>query len=410
MSKCVLSVAALLLLIATPLRAQQPGPGIGGGGSGVGSAAGADRRQMEEDIEIMRRLLSRALAGARADGSMNFLSSAAKALHSVAASPQVGRIHTWDSDGSITARLLGGQFATIHGVNLEGVYLKGYGVVYTVTLPPEVLRTKTGAAPPTAKRLSDWERVRKEIRGDKTEATHSVLPAPPSLTETILHVLARNGRHFTQLGANEKLTVVVTFREPQQGTGSGGAGPGGMGGMSMGGGMMGAGARPRSGKYSPGAGMPGAPMMQPSSSVRDYELAGDLHLKQNHIGEALTAYKNALDILAKVSGPASDAQRRTIYSKLARAYLGMIDHLDQKKQEQIVNRAIEFLRNAQHPKGGEQPMASTHLPARLIISAPKSLLDQVGSGKMTFEDFRRAASVESVPATTVSQTPASKPR
>jgi hypothetical protein len=34
------------------------------------------------------------------------------------------------------------------------------------------------------------------------------------------------------------------------------------------------------------------------------------------------------------------------------------------------------------------------VPAKLIVSATKRQLDQVASGKMSFEDFRQAVSVE----------------
>jgi len=34
------------------------------------------------------------------------------------------------------------------------------------------------------------------------------------------------------------------------------------------------------------------------------------------------------------------------------------------------------------------------LPSKLIISAPKRLLDQVGAGKIPYADFRRQATVD----------------
>ena len=40
------------------------------------------------------------------------------------------------------------------------------------------------------------------------------------------------------------------------------------------------------------------------------------------------------------------------------------------------------------------PAQSAPLPSKLIISAPKKLLDDVASGKMSFEEFKKAVSVE----------------
>jgi hypothetical protein len=46
------------------------------------------------------------------------------------------------------------------------------------------------------------------------------------------------------------------------------------------------------------------------------------------------------------------------------------------------------------PAPAAKPVAA--LPIKLIISAPKKLLDEAGKGKMTFEEFRRRASVETL--------------
>src|SRR5205823_4232721 len=47
--------------------------------------------------------------------------------------------------------------------DVEGVYLKGHGVVYTLTLPP--MPQDQPKAPSASKALSDWERARLELRG-----------------------------------------------------------------------------------------------------------------------------------------------------------------------------------------------------------------------------------------------------
>ena len=46
---------------------------------------------------------------------------------------------------------------------IEGVHLKGYGVVYTLTVPSSEQKIEAELAKPQRKRLTDWERIRTEI-------------------------------------------------------------------------------------------------------------------------------------------------------------------------------------------------------------------------------------------------------
>jgi hypothetical protein len=435
MSKRLLSVVALLLLLPAPLRAQQSNvvpvrlPAQTGG-------------RMEEDIEIMRRLLGRALAGTRMQACMachrspvSFtpdgktlasLFAPCPAIRAVAFSPDGKTLATQSVDGTVriwdpaTGKQLSTHPGTAHGIGaLEGVYLKGYGVVYTMTLPPQPHPVKPPPAKPAAKPLSDWERVRKEVRGDKADEPAPTPAVPPSLADIILHVLARNGQHFSQLSAKERITVVVTFREPHENVGQTSMTSAGLlalkgAGLPMAGGgtptdPMGGGlTNPMGGQNRPPAGL--FDKKQPPSSARDHELVGDLHLKQGATREAVKAYTSALNALADERGPASDAHRRTLYRKLAQAYLGMADRIPDS-HEKVIARAIEYLRRATlEPKAAEPAAASTRLPAKLIVFATKGLLDQVGSGKLTFEQFRQLAGVESVPALTLDRPASGKPR
>jgi hypothetical protein len=51
----------------------------------------------------------------------------------------------------------------------EGVYLKGYGVVYNLVLPPQPKpHAKEATAP--AKPVSEWDRIRKEMHGEKVSS------------------------------------------------------------------------------------------------------------------------------------------------------------------------------------------------------------------------------------------------
>jgi tetratricopeptide (TPR) repeat protein len=268
-----------------------------------------------------------------------------------------------------------GYYPASSSVDLEGVYLKGQGVVYTVTLPPLPQVPKVKPLRPAPKALTDWELYRKELRGEKAE-TPAKNPSPksPSLSEIILKALADNGHHFTQLGDNQTLTVVVTFRSrpghgPSQ---TSSIDPRGNGSQTSGEAEDPSGFRGR--KASSG------------STARDYELLGDLLVKQSKTDEAVKAYRKALDQKPEAK------QEVAIWRKLAQVYLTL-------GQDDAAQKAVESARKAgkKGAAGGTQkpaPARSSPLPAKLIISASKKLLNQAGTSKITFDEFKKAATVE----------------
>src|SRR5437763_703560 len=96
------------------------------------------------------------------------------------------------------------MYSSLEYAGAEGVYLKGYGVVYTATLPASARDVKPDAPRPAPKSLSEWERVRKQLHGEKVEpGPKDGGRASPSLTEKIAKVLADNGHHFSQLKEHE---------------------------------------------------------------------------------------------------------------------------------------------------------------------------------------------------------------
>jgi tetratricopeptide (TPR) repeat protein len=142
------------------------------------------------------------------------------------------------------------------------------------------------------------------------------------------------------------------------------------------------------------------------SSARDYELLGDLHEKQARLADAIEAYQKAV---AQNPDPKTAA---ALYRKLARASLSQAAELDAEAKKAAVAKALEYVKRLQE---AETPVAKpaaapvpVQLPAKLTISAPKKLLDLAGSGKISFEEFKKAATVDYLTFTAEGR-PAEKP-
>jgi tetratricopeptide (TPR) repeat protein len=320
-------------------------------------------------------------------------------------SPYIG-INTWPNNSLTTV-----QFPAA-----EGVYLKDQGVVFTLVLPPQA-HTKAASTAPADKPVSEWERVRKEVRGEKMDKAEGKPAQEPTVADLILKVLADNGRHLSQLGQDETVTVVVTFRDAEPAKGldpvwgqynikfnllldSHAAHPidltrltdiNSKSDMLL-----------RPGELVNPWTIPGQSYLRPadaepkkeqprevSASAKDNILLGDLQHKQGKYKEAVEAYKNALKNL----DPDKDQETyRQVSIKLAQVLLALGEAEEAKA---LLEKALEKKAPKEVAKQPEQPQpVATPLPAKLIISAPKKLLDQVGEGKITLEEFKKQATVD----------------
>jgi len=250
------------------------------------------------------------------------------------------------------------------GHSLEGVYLKGQGVVYTATLSS----LQTSAKAETARQpVSEWESVRRKLHNEKEEAKKPDANKPSALSDVLLKVLAENGHHFSQLGENESLTLVITVHDTNLRPTA-----------------LDTGVPVKAGSQPPVGGS------TVSSKVRDLELLGDLHMKQEHYGMARDAFRKAVELKP------GRKQTAVLARKLAQAYL-MLDNIEEARWalDQSLALMKENANAKDKPTTAPKP-ATVALPIKLIISAPKKLLDEAGKGKITAEEFRRKASVETM--------------
>ena len=333
------------------------------------------RRPVDEQIEVMRALLLRKLAGG---GGGTYSWTYPTLTGTVYVSGKTGELGLADSSTpALTGALQGNYYrAGTHGSSVEGVYLDGYGAVFTATMDavardprPKADGDKAAAA------MTEWERMQKALRGEPVDKPTTTAKEPP-LGDVILRLLADNGKHFTALKDDERLTVAVTFRgTPHSAT------------LSM------TGQSATTAIY--GTAMGGDVKEDRAGSQ---ESLGDLHLKQGQPQRAIEAYQKALSEArhdGKDAPEGADGRVHGAMLKLAQAYLaaGQLDKARQSMEEAAA------LKNKSAPQAktttGNKPAA---LPARLTVSATKRQVDDVGSGKITFDEFRKQATVEYVAA------------
>jgi hypothetical protein len=375
----LLLIPLILVFAPGPLNAQPTSEGIRMGPN-LRDARDTYYNKMYEDIEIFRRILGREL----------------QPLYPRVSYPNVTSnpfTTTFRSTNSTTSSDTGGGFLLLQEPNtyilasppnkeesfssLEGVYLKGQGVVYSATLASlhlpaksEVFRVGSGVSGLTiVTQESEWETIRRQVRKEKDKPKKLEVSKPPSLSEVLLKVLAENGHNFSQLGENESLTLVFTVHE---------ASPSAVAPKSGG----------RSAKTESNNANFGS-RSDPRSQQRDLELLGELHLKQGKYGEALEVFEKAIQLRADLNA------LPTLYRRQAQCYLA----LGQDEQaEAVLDQLRSLLRGAAGDKN-KPPLASkpaAALPVKLIIAVLKKQLDEVKQGKITFEEFRRQARVETL--------------
>jgi tetratricopeptide (TPR) repeat protein len=416
-------------------------------------------RQRYEEIEIMRRILGDGLRRVAHTSTGDGLGSARA---SAAGSPRGIVFADFDSDGHSDVVLtvpvqspqdyhawLGTRANNPHravpGIEtVEGFYLQRHGVVYTAGLLVHYLETAKPSSQPAQKPLSEWERVRKEMRGEQSQApSQRLTQARESLADALVRMLAENGHNFSSLAPDENVTVAVTLRqgmdcalchkmavsEPishwkgfvegfvdvtrEATSGSGN--------------LIRDVERQAANKGSSIVGkLEQAPTQmnrgRPSTEPENQALLGDLQMKQGRYKEAVEAYRKALEVLGNTADDAQVAAKllqtgladqsalqqqvliTELAAKLAQASLAGGDEdktlkaLEQlgashKRIESLYKKILEKKDRAQSGQSAARN-GQIELPAKLVVSARKRLLDQVGEGNISLADFKKAASIE----------------
>jgi len=299
----------------------------------------------------------------------------------------------------------------------EGVYLRGHGVVYSVSAPHPPSDPLGKGTTTDVKELSPWERARRELRGEKaTQPEKETVPGQTSLSETLLRLIAANGKNFSLLPANERITVAVTFRsnldcvkchqnpwkgEPRlKDPGAGGArlqrltdplvaeGPIHLRTTVFA-------TQPPSSGTEPGS--------TANAEIKNEVLLGDLHMKQGRYQEAAKTYSEAfkkqLDLLAppEKRTQAEVAKLLTAVEITHRLAQALLAQGKPEEARQVMSSGLKIAEAAVKLADGRKGTPGERgipLPSQLIVSVPKKLLGQVADGKISFEEFAESAPVE----------------
>jgi hypothetical protein len=456
-------LALMVGCFSSPVATAQQGPAVGGEfpfNFQFQSQRIVDSKAMWEDIEIFRRILDRSLHGwaggahSAEIGLEGFFTSTTGQQYFTGVQNPYQQYFTGVQNPYYTPRH---PQRARHSFVTEGNYLKGYGVVFTATLPwsgPVVEPSK-----PEPRSLSEWERVRKEIRGEKVEPR----PSPPqhgsSLAAVVLKVLAENGRHFSQLGENDRVTVAITLRPASAAPLATFQGNGSVGGLLELSNVMSA---LPSGTLNPVV-LPNGALNQlavpPNGTTQNLfqiissnnqsqatkqsqdaaaasqkaEAANLIHLgelrqKEGRNAEAADAYQKAIAACEKLlelkKQPGNSIQDFIAALNMAgdaRSKLAQVYYAQGKNDEAIrtleqIAKAYGALTQKAAPKAKPAPPKEAEL-GKLIISASKKTLDQVGAGKLSLDEFKKQVTIDywglpakgsAEPPATTSSTPAEK--
>jgi tetratricopeptide (TPR) repeat protein len=411
MMTCELVVAAALLAPGQVDNQDKPVDPLGGLSGGLRQTAKYQtvRQAADEQIEVMRALLRRKLGSPADVRSYGWTADAF-----APANPT--QQHQSSPFNSLLAPTADAQYNTAlqyYGQNrwqlahdepaVEAVYLDGVGAVFTVTLPATGRDPRPGSAgPKEVPGLTEWEKAQRALRGEPVPEKAAAAPKEPAVGDVILKLLADNGQHLTAVKNDERVVIAVTFRGPtavrppqvltnlRDTTSSSNST---LSGTTTGGTAT-----------SSGTVLFGGPTAigRNAADGQDQELLADLHLKQGQPQQAIDVLHKAIKQAEAELAMAGDdtahipraARLANLLAKLANAQLAAGKEDEARAS---LDRA-KGIREKPAKPANPAAKAANRLPARLTISAPKKLLDEVGGGKMSLDEFRKQVTVDYVPA------------
>jgi hypothetical protein len=411
--------------------------------------------EMVEDVEVMRRILNRAVGLPNEPATLVGLQSTLNPMHNDFGAQNRG---LWGGNTSLyplnqpsnlnqTTNYYGNQASLSYKLAdpFDGVYLRGHGIVYTLKIKSgdqyEVaeLRRRAGLATtcsvchakepvpaaklepqvPSQAQQTEWDRTRNDLRGlkepaaDKLQSTVDArdICKPGKLAVALIGALAKNGRHIRHLPPAESVTLVVTL--------DGLYGPARVA------------TQPLDENYDFGnflrsAGSGSGPAAQPNNapppapqsaewlagfSADETKLVavGDLHVKQGKSREAAETYRKALarfgNEVVKLSGPMSPSEVEGVKKNVADVRKKLAQTLLAAGDLDAAKRALDaaIATKVEVGQAGEKPAQTVPVPAKLVLTVKKSDLDQ--AERLSAADFRKLVIVE-----TVGLPPADKPK
>ncbi len=448
-----LPAAGLLALVAAAQldAAQKPGGTSPARPAADTAAAPKDAAaERSEDVEVLRRILNRSLGLPDRAAVQPYLLSPSDGhsgfggiggfggIQGLGGGQGFGGIGGFQgggiggfSGGGIGGYNSLGQQSTFYAAvpqigPLDGVYLPGHGVVFTLRVPEHaaivldpparvvglgdfcakchvvepVSRTALEPTAPADKPATEWDRVKDELQGKKPAAapkrpsrlTRQQICEPGNLAERLVEKLAENARHVRHLPPAEHVTVVVTFD--------------GLSGSAKDRVTIDLGATGDAAGGTRAASLPGKAGFLPDEAQQ--LTLGDLHLKQNKPREAAEAYQRALtryrDAITRTAAPpgltqaqanemATELQKgvRDAYRNLAQAWLAAGDA---DKAQAALDMARKFKIEMTTGSGSAStPTKGIPVPAKLVVTVAKADIDKAGDDLAA---FKKAVKVETI--------------
>jgi hypothetical protein len=273
----------------------------------------------------------------------------------------------------------------------EGAYIRGQGMLFTITMPPwpqlHYLKVQPTLQPP-----SEWEQARQQVQGEGGGIVNFEvqLKTGPNLKEVLLKVLAENGKHLKHLKDNESVTIVIVFR--------------GGGASSR---VLPITAalvwdqKPASDKPQSPKPVPSANQAERQTLLDSYFRLYELQVKQGRIEEARKAIDQLLKLLDEEGseGQVSQKARREMLRRALQFYL-TVENPTPDEVKRIRKLTDELTKEPVKPRITEidltEAPVAPRLPSRLIITVPKKVLIQAGSGKLDVAAFEKLVQIEEV--------------